>query len=80
MIAMCAVMCGAEGWEDFAEFGKAKQDWFETFLELPNGIPSPDTFRRVFVRLDPQEFEACFLHSRASYQQGSEWAGGGRGR
>ncbi len=62
VIAMCATICGAEGWEDFAEFGKAKQDWFESFLELPNGIPSPDTFRRVLARLDPQEFEACFLN------------------
>ncbi len=61
VIAMCATICGAEGWEDFAEFGKAKREWFETFLELPNGIPSPDTFRRIFARLDPQEFEACFL-------------------
>ncbi len=61
VIAMCATICGAEGWEDFAEFGKAKQEWFESFLELPNGIPSPDTFRRVLARLDPQEFEACFM-------------------
>jgi len=61
VIAMCATICGAEGWEDFAEFGKAKREWFETFLELPNGIPSPDTFRRVLQRLDPKEFEACFL-------------------
>jgi len=61
VVAMCATICGAEGWEDFAEFGKAKQEWFETFLELPNGIPSPDTFRRVLQRLDPQEFEACFM-------------------
>ena len=61
VIAMCATICGAEGWEDFSEFGKAKQEWFETFLELPNGIPSPDTFRRVLQRLDPREFEACFM-------------------
>jgi len=61
VVAMCATICGAEGWEDFAEFGKAQQEWFETFLELPNGIPSPDTFRRVLQRLDPQEFEACFM-------------------
>ncbi len=61
VIAMCATICGAEGWEDFTEFGQAKQDWFATFLELPNGIPSPDTFRRVLQRLDPHEFEACFI-------------------
>ncbi len=61
VIAMCATSCGAEEWEDFSEFGKAKQEWFESFLELPNGIPSPDTFRRVLSRLDPHEFEACFM-------------------
>ncbi len=61
VMAMCATICGAEGWEDFSEFGKAKREWFETFLDLPNGIPSPDTFRRVFSRLDPHEFEACFM-------------------
>jgi len=61
VMAMCATICGAEGWEDFAEFGQAKREWFETFLELPNGIPSPDTFRRVLQRLDPREFEACFV-------------------
>lgn len=60
VIAMCATIRGAEGWEDFSGFGKAKQEWFETFLELPNGIPSPDTPRRVLSRLDPHEFGACF--------------------
>ena len=59
-IAVCAVICGADGWEDMEEFGKAKQEWFSTFLELPNGIPSHDTFSRVFYRIDPRELQACF--------------------
>src|SRR5437899_7759637 len=60
-IALCAVICGADTWVDVEEFGKSKRAWLETFLELPNGIPSHDTFGRVFARLDPVQFEACFL-------------------
>jgi predicted transposase YbfD/YdcC len=61
VIAICATICGAEGWEDFELFGNCKLDWFKSFLELPHGIPSPDTFRRVFARLDPQQFQTAFL-------------------
>ncbi|RME58222.1 ISAs1 family transposase [Candidatus Parcubacteria bacterium] len=61
VIAICAVICGADTWEDIAAFGEAKKAWFEKFLELPNGIPSHDTFNRVFNRLDPQQFERCFM-------------------
>jgi len=43
-IAICAAICGCDNWEDIAIFGEAKQEWFATFLELPNGIPSHDTF------------------------------------
>jgi predicted transposase YbfD/YdcC len=61
VIAICAVIAGADNWEDIAEFGQAKVDWFKRFLELPNGIPSHDTFNRVFARLDPQEFRQGFM-------------------
>lgn len=61
LIAICAVICGADGWAQVEQFGQAKLKWFRTFLDLPNGIPSHDTFGRVFARLDPQAFEACFL-------------------
>ena len=60
-MAICAVIAGADNWEDIAEFGQAKIDWFKTFLELPNGIPSHDTFNQVFARLDPQEFRNGFM-------------------
>ena len=61
-IAICASVCGADKWEDVEEFGKAKQGWLKTFLALPNGIPSHDTFNRVFNRLDPGEFQRSFLN------------------
>lgn len=61
VIAICAVIAGADNWEDVEEFGKARLAWFQTFLELPNGIPSHDTFTRVFARLDPEQFQAGFL-------------------
>ncbi len=61
VIAICAVIAGADNWEDVEEFGKARIGWFQTFLEVPNGIPSHDTFTRVFARLDPEQFQTCFL-------------------
>jgi predicted transposase YbfD/YdcC len=60
-IAICAVVAGADSWDDIEDFGNAKIDWLGTFLELPNGIPSHDTFRRLFERLDPAEFQKGFL-------------------
>jgi predicted transposase YbfD/YdcC len=61
VIAICAVICGADDYEGIAEFGRAKAKWFETFLELPNGIPAHDTFWRVFEALNPEQFQHCFL-------------------
>jgi predicted transposase YbfD/YdcC len=61
VIAVCATICAAETWEEIAEFGQAKESWFRKFLALPNGIPSHDTFRRVFLRLNPQQFQESFL-------------------
>jgi predicted transposase YbfD/YdcC len=59
-IAICAVICVADSWSDVVDFGHAKLTWFETFLDLPHGIPSQDTFERVFARIDPDAFEVCF--------------------
>jgi len=61
VIAVCAVICCADSWADVADFGNAKRKWFETFLDLPHGIPCTDTFERVFARLDPDAFERCFM-------------------
>ena len=61
-IAILAVIGGAEGWEDMEDYGLAKQKWLESFLELPNGIPSDDTFRRVFERINPQALEQCLTN------------------
>jgi predicted transposase YbfD/YdcC len=60
VITICAVICGADEWTEIELFGKSKHKWFKTFLALPNGIPSHDTFGRVFSRLDPQQLEQCF--------------------
>lgn len=61
IIAICATICGADDWTKMELFGKCKEKWFRTFLDLPNGIPSHDTFRRVFALLDPEAFEQCFM-------------------
>ena len=61
-IAICAVICGAEGWTDIETYGLTKYEWLKQFLELPNGIPSHDTFSRVFSRLNPQQFQQGFLN------------------
>lgn len=60
-ITVCAVIAGADAWTDVEDFGKAKENWLRTFLELPNGIPSHDTFGRFFSLLDPVAFQECFI-------------------
>ena len=60
-IAICAVVCGADSWVDVELFGKSRQEWLSGFLELPNSIPSHDTFGRVFSMLDAERFQSCFV-------------------
>ena len=61
IIAVLAVMCNADTWKDINIWGDANQQWLETFLELPNGIPSRDTFRRTISRVAPDQFQQAFL-------------------
>src|SRR5215813_4400770 len=61
VIAVCTLLTGGEGFQDMELFGKSKRAWLQTFLTLPHGIPSHDTFGHVFARLTPQRFQACFL-------------------
>lgn len=60
-ISLCAVICGAEGWNEIEDYGNAKIDWLEKFLRLPNGIPSHDTFSRVISMLDSKELNDSFV-------------------
>ena len=62
VITICGVICGADNWVEIEEFGNARLEWLSRFLRLPNGIPSHDTFGRVFSRLDPDQFGACFMN------------------
>jgi predicted transposase YbfD/YdcC len=74
VITICGVICGAEHWNEIEEFGEAKQEWFAKFLELENGIPSHDTFRRVFILLDNIELKEVFIewvNSAVSLSKGS---------
>jgi len=59
-ITLCGVICGANDWQEIEIFAKSRRDWLKTFLRLPNGIPSHDTLERVFDRLNPIVFQACF--------------------
>ena len=71
VIAVCGIICSADTWVDIEEFGKAKEEWFRTFLDLPNGIPSHDTFGRVFARLDPEQLQRCLVSWSAALRQAS---------
>ena len=61
-IAICAVIANADDWQGVETFGHDRHDWLKTFLKLPNGIPSHDTFERIFDALDPQAFQQCLLN------------------
>lgn len=69
VIGVCTLICGGETFNDMKAFGDAKQEWLKTFLKLTNGIPSHDTFNRVFAAIDPQQFLDCFLRWTQSVRQ-----------
>ncbi len=69
IIAICAVLCGADSWVEVEEFGTSKHAWLASVLDLPNGIPSHDTFGRVFARLDPIQFQHSFMTWVQALQQ-----------
>jgi predicted transposase YbfD/YdcC len=72
IIALCTMLCGGEDCSDMAEFGRAKEPYLREFLRLKHGIPSHDTFSRVFRRLDPKPFQACFTRFMESFAEGLE--------
>jgi len=68
-IAICCLLCSGENFNEMEDFGHAKEEWFRTFLSLRNGIPSHDTFNRVFAAMDPEKFLECFLKWTQSLRQ-----------
>lgn len=71
VIAVCVTIRAAETWAEIAEFGQAKESWFKKFLCLPNGIPSHDTVCRVFLLIDPKQFQESFLRWMREVAHGS---------
>ena len=61
VVALCAILAGADSWSAIEMWGQAKLDWLRDHVQLHNGIPSHDTFGRVFAALNPKQFEACFI-------------------
>jgi len=78
-IAILAVLCTADDWDDVVLWARARQDWLKTFLSLPKGIPSRDTFARVFARLDPDAFERCFIAWTSDLAKAMDGGNGGGG-
>lgn len=72
VIAILAVLCGASGWTDIQQFAQSKLKWLSTFLTLPHGVPSHDTFGRLFAQLDPAQLERCFIQWTAAVAQHSD--------
>jgi predicted transposase YbfD/YdcC len=72
VIAICAAICGADTWTDVELFGQSKEKWFRKFLELPHGIPSHDTFGRVFALIDPEQFQVRFRDWIAAVEERTE--------
>jgi predicted transposase YbfD/YdcC len=71
-IAICAVVAGADSWDHIEQFARAKHAWLKSFLSLPNGVPSHDTIARVFARLDPDQFQRCFLGWIGALQEATD--------
>jgi len=74
VMALVAILCGCDSWDDVAEYCDDRGEWFKTFLDLPHGIPSHDTFGRVFARLDPLRLEGVLRRWMEALGQG----GGGK--
>jgi hypothetical protein len=70
-LALFAIVCGSDDWVQVELYGRAKFDWIKTFLDLPHGIPSHDTFSRIFARINPDAFESCFRTWMGSLVKGS---------
>src|SRR3954447_1817309 len=69
VIALCATIAGAKDWQEIETFGRKRQEWLKRFLRLPHGIPSHDTLERVFDRINPGAFQACFRNWVTALQQ-----------